>query len=75
MVEETLTARGIDVNHETIRRWALKFGQEFAHRVRRRLPAAGDKWHMDEVVITIGRKNHWLCSGGQSINTRSSLIF
>lgn len=60
MVEEMLAARGIDVSHETIRRWALKFGQEFANRVRRRLPAAGDKWHMDEVVITISGKNHWL---------------
>jgi putative transposase len=60
MVEEMLAARGIDVSHETIRRWALKFGQEFANRVRRRLPAAGDKWHIDEVVITIGGKKHWL---------------
>jgi len=31
----------------------LKFGQSFANQIRRRLPAAGDKWHMDEVVITI----------------------
>ena len=54
MIEEMLAARGIDVSHETIRRWALKFGQEFANRIRRRLPMAGDKWHLDEVVITIG---------------------
>ena len=54
MIEEMLAARGIDVSHETIRRWALKFGQEFANRVCRRLPMAGDKWHLDEVVITIG---------------------
>ena len=60
MVEEMLAARGIDVSLETIRRWALTFGQEFANRVRRHLPAAGDKWHMDEVVITIGGKKHWL---------------
>jgi hypothetical protein len=32
MIEEMLAARGIDVSHETIRRWALKFGQEFANR-------------------------------------------
>jgi len=54
MIEEMLAARGIDVSHETIRRWALKCGQEFANRVCRRLPMAGDKWHLDEVVITIG---------------------
>ena len=43
MVEEMLAARGIVVSHETIRRWALKFGQDFANRIRRRLPRAGDK--------------------------------
>ena len=26
MVEEMLAARGIDVSHETVRRWAEKFG-------------------------------------------------
>jgi Transposase IS66 family len=60
MIEKMLAARGIDVSRETIWRWALKFGQEFANRVRRRLPVAGDKWHLDEVVITIGRTKHWL---------------
>jgi putative transposase len=38
-----LAARGIIVSHETIRRWALKFGQHVANQIRRRLPAAGDK--------------------------------
>jgi putative transposase len=37
MVEEMLAARGLIVSHETARRWALKFGQEFANRIRRRL--------------------------------------
>ena len=43
MVEERLAARGIIVSHETVRQWALKFGQDFANRIRRRLPCAGDK--------------------------------
>ncbi len=60
MVEEMLAARGIVVSHETIRQWALKFGQEFANRIRRRLPRAGDKWHLDEVVIKICGVKHWL---------------
>ena len=60
MVEEMLAARGILVSHETIRQWALKFGQAFANQLRRRLPQAGDKWHLDEVVITIASKKHWL---------------
>ena len=46
MVEEMLAARGIVVSHETVRRWALRFGRDCANRVRRRLPRAGDKWHL-----------------------------
>ena len=60
MVEEMLAARGIIVSHETVRQWGLKFGQAFANQIRRRLPRAGDKWHLDEVVITIAGKKHWL---------------
>ena len=43
MVEEMLAARGIIVSHESVRQWGLKFGQDFANRIWRRLPAAGDK--------------------------------
>jgi putative transposase len=60
MVEEMLAARGIAVSHETVRQWALKFGQSFAKQIRRRLPAPGDKWHLDEVVISIAGRKHWL---------------
>src|SRR4051795_10172984 len=60
MVEEMLAARGIIVSHESVRQWALKFGQEFANRIRRRLPCAGDKWHLDEVAIKIAGVTHWL---------------
>ncbi|MBM6582777.1 IS6 family transposase [Microvirga sp. BT689] len=60
MVEEMLAARGILVSHETVRRWAEKFGREFANRIRRRTPRPGDRWHLDEVVITIAGQKHWL---------------
>jgi putative transposase len=60
MVEEMLAARGILVSHETVRQWALKFGQRFAKQIRRRLPAPGDKWHLDEVAISIAGRKHWL---------------
>jgi putative transposase len=59
MVEDLLAARGISVTHETIRQWGLKFGREFANRIRRRAPRRGDKWHLDEVVIAIASKRHW----------------
>jgi putative transposase len=60
MVEEMLATRGIEVSHETVRRWAETFGREFANRIRRRTPRPGDRWHLDEVVITIAGKRHWL---------------
>ena len=60
MVEEMLAARGILVSHETVRQWAMKFGQTFANQIRRRLPAPGDKWHLDGVVISIAGRKHWL---------------
>ena len=59
MVEEMLAARGIAVSHETVRQWALKFGQEFPARIRQRLPRIGDRWHSDEVVIKISGVKHW----------------
>ncbi len=60
MVDELLAARGIIVSHETVRQWALKFSQAFANQIRHRLPAVGDKWHLDEVVLTIAGVKHWL---------------
>src|ERR1700761_8561400 len=60
MVEEMLAARGISVTHETIRQWGLKFGREFATRIRRRAPRRGDKWHLDELDISFAGKKHWL---------------
>jgi putative transposase len=60
MVEEMLAARGIAVSHETVRQWAMKFGESFAKQIRRRLPAPGDKWHLDEVAISIAGRKHWL---------------
>ena len=60
MVEEMLAARGIDVSHETVRRWAEKFGRDYANRLRRRAIRPGDTWHLDEVVITIAGEKHWL---------------
>ena len=59
-VDELLAARGIVVSHETVRQWGLKFGQAFANRLRRRLPQAGDKWHLDEVAVKIAGVQHWL---------------
>jgi putative transposase len=55
-----LAARDIVVSCESVRQWALKFGEGFANQIRKRLPAVGDKWHLDEMVISIAGRNHWL---------------
>ncbi|MBP2310626.1 IS6 family transposase [Azospirillum melinis] len=60
MVEEMLALRGITVSHETVRQWGLKFGREVASRIRQRRLAHGDKWHLDEVAISIASKKHYL---------------
>lgn len=59
-VEELLAQRGIVVTYETVRQWCLKFGQTYANELRRRRPRSGDKWHTDEMVLTIGGKKHYL---------------
>jgi len=60
MVEDLLAARSIIVSHETVRPWAEKFGRDFAGTARRRARKFDEKWHSDEVVITISGQKHWL---------------
>jgi putative transposase len=52
MVEEMLAARGICVSYETVRQWAIKFGETFSGQIRQRAPSRGDKWHLDGVSRT-----------------------
>ena len=59
-VEDLLAERGVIVSRETVRQWANKFGSHFANCIRRDRPRPKDKWHVDEVVITIQDKKHWL---------------
>ena len=59
-VEDLLAARGVIVSREAIRLWVNRFGSYFADCIRRERPRPNDKWHMDEVVITIRGKKHWL---------------
>ncbi len=59
-VEDLLAERGIDVSYETVRRWALKFGQAYAHGIRKRRPRPDDRWHLDEVFVKIGDQQLYL---------------
>ncbi|GAW41178.1 Integrase core domain protein [Brevundimonas sp. SH203] len=59
-VEELLAARGIDVSYETIRCWTIKFGPQIAKRLKRLRPSPSPRWHLDEVVCSIGGKRMFL---------------
>jgi len=59
-VEDLLAERGLDISHETVRRWFLKFGKQIASNLRRTRPLPGDYWHLDEMVIVIRGRRYWL---------------
>src|SRR5438046_955897 len=59
-VEELLAERGLDISYETVRRWVLKFGPRIARRLRQRRPRPSDRWHLDEMVVRIGRRRMYL---------------
>jgi len=58
--EALLFERGITVSHEAVRQWCRKCGQDDAYQLRHRRPRPGDKWHLDEVFLTINGKRHYL---------------
>jgi putative transposase len=59
-VEELMAERGVTMSHEAMRYWCRKFGQTYANRLRRRRPRPGDKWHLDEVFLTIHGERQYL---------------
>ena len=59
-VEDLLSERGIDVSYETVRRWALKFGQAYAYRLRRLRSRSDARWHLDEMFVSINGKRMYL---------------
>ena len=59
-VEELMAERGIILTYEAVRYWCRKFGQAYANQLRRRRPRPGDKWHLDEVFLTINGQRHYL---------------
>jgi len=59
-VEDLLAERGLDVSYESVRRWFLKFGTPIAKNLRRKQPTPSDYWHLDEMVIVIQGRRHWL---------------
>jgi putative transposase len=63
--EDMAFERGIDVCHETVRKWVDRFGPMFASEIRRRRvnhmrQFTHWKWHLDEVFVRINGKQKYL---------------
>ncbi len=61
-VEDLFAERGVIVSYESIRVSGQWFGTQIAAKIRRDRPAPADKWHLDEVVVSIRSQKHWLWS-------------
>ncbi len=60
-VEDLLAERGIEVSFQTVSEWAVKFGLEFARKLRRRSRGNfTDRWHLNEMVVSIKGQKYWL---------------
>jgi putative transposase len=59
-IEDLLAERGVIVSYESIRVWCQRFGTQIAAKIRRDRPVPADKWHLDEVVISIRGRKHCL---------------
>src|SRR5438093_3734172 len=59
-VAEMMAERGVTVSYETIREWSQKFGGMYAKRMRSKRHRLGDRWHLDEVFLTINGKLQYL---------------
>jgi putative transposase len=59
-VEELMAERGVILIYEAVRYWCRKFGPTYAQQLGRQHPRPGDKWHCDEVFLTINGQRHYL---------------
>jgi putative transposase len=56
-LEEMMSERGIEVDHSTVHRWAMKLLPVFEKAFRRHKRAVGKSWRMDETYIKV--KEQW----------------
>ncbi len=64
-VEDLLHERGINVSHESVRLWWLRFGPKSAAEIKRkrvdRMRSFSNwRWHLDEVFVKINGELHYL---------------
>jgi hypothetical protein len=65
-VEDLAFERGVDICHETVRKWVNRFGPMFASKIRSKRVAAMRqhthwKWHLDEIFVRVNgeRRDLW----------------
>jgi putative transposase len=66
-VEELMAARGVILTYEAVRRSCQEFGQAYAKQLWHRRPRPGDKWHLDEVFLSIHGARHYLWRALRSV--------
>lgn len=64
-VEDLAFERGIDIRHETVRKWVGRFGPMFASRIRKRRVQSMRqhtlwRWHLDEVYVRVQGEMRYL---------------
>ena len=59
-IEDLMAERGIAISYEFIRLWSIKFGPQYARRLRRRHQGYGDSFYLDEVFVRIQGVQHYL---------------
>jgi putative transposase len=53
-IEDLLAERGIAVSYEAARLWCIRFGPDYARRLRKKQHRFGDHWYLDEIsTVTI----------------------
>jgi len=64
-VEDLAFERGIDICHETVRKWVIRFGPMFAAKIRKRRVKAMRqhthwRWRLDEVYVRVQGEMRYL---------------
>lgn len=59
-VQDIFLERGIQLSHETLREWCIKFAPLLTEELRHREPRRGSRWFLDEVCVKTGGVTHWL---------------
>ncbi len=59
-----LHERGVDISHEAVRFWWLRFGPMFASEIKKRriagIQSSKWRWHLDEMFVKVSDERYYL---------------